>query len=350
MASPSKGFIQTVLGPIKPSDLGVTLSHEHVLWDASFMYKEPEERELGEAPVRMENLEWLKRNGLGSRDNLMNLNQSLAISELSRFKKVGGGSVVDMGNNGLHRNPEGLARVSKATGVNIVMGTGYYVGASHPKKLKHQSIREITREMVSEITLGVGDSGIKAGVIGEIGCSHPLMDTELKVIEAVAHAQSEKGAPVNIHPGQSQSSPMEILDLYRSFGGDASRLAFSHIGNRHGLDVDLTIELAKTGCFIDYDSFGNYQNPIVLPEKTFYALDDWQRIQCIREMINAGYRDRLLVAHDVFNKTDLRKYGGFGYDHIHQTVFPLMKMNGLSDEDIQALLVDNPASFFPIWK
>lgn len=348
MSLQTKGKVQTVLGPIAPSDLGVTLCHEHLLWDASFMYVEPEDRSLGEVNVSIENLEWLKRHGLGNKDNLMNTSVDVAVDELNRFKAVGGSTVIDMGNNGLHRDPVGLAQVSKSTGVNIVMGAGYYVGASHPKSLVKQSVREITSEIISDITIGVGDSGVKAGVIGEIGCSYPLLDTELKVLEASAYAQTKAGVSVNVHPGQSQASPMEILDLYRSFGGDPERIAFSHIGNRHGLDIDLTIELAKTGCYIDYDSFGNYQNPIVLPEKTFYALDDWDRINCIVEMKEAGFLDKLLIAHDVFNKTDLKMYGGFGYDHIHTTVIPLMHMNGLTNEDIQKMLVDNPAQFYQI--
>ena len=340
------GKIQTVLGVIEPDTLGVTLSHEHVLWNASFQYVEPEQREMGSEPVRMENLEWLKRNGVGNIDNLIQLDESLAVKELLRFKNNGGGAVVDMSNHGLHRTPEGLTRVSEATGLHIIMGTGYYVGASHPKELKKTRVDLLVDEMVTDITVGADGTPIKSGVIGEIGCSYPLTEAEIKVLEATAVAQSKTGVPVNIHPGQSQSSPMEIIDLYRSFGGDVKHTAISHIGNRHGLDIGLTLELARTGCYIDYDSFGNYQNPIILPEKTFYALDDWQRIQCIKELIDKGYLSQLLIAHDIFNKTDLRHYGGFGYDHIHKTVIPLMHMNGIKDEEIDKMLIDNPKRFF----
>jgi len=340
------GKIQTVLGAIEPDALGVTLAHEHILWDASFLYVEPDQREMGNEPVRIENLEWLKRNGVGNIDNLMQQDEALAVAELLRFKYIGGGAVVDMSNYGLHRNPEGLARVSEATGVHIIMGAGHYVGASHPKELKTTAVEVLAEEIVRDITVGVDETAIKSGVIGEIGCSYPLMETEIKVLEATAVAQRSIGAPVNIHPGQSQSSPLEIIDLYRSYGGDVKHTAISHIGNRHGLDIDLTLELARTGCYIDYDSFGNYQNPITLPEKTFYALDDWQRIQYIKKLIEKGYLNQLLIAHDIFNKIDLRRYGGFGYDHIHNTVIPLMHMNGIKDEEIGIMLVENPKRFF----
>jgi phosphotriesterase-related protein len=337
--------IQTVLGSIDPDRLGVTLSHEHLLWDASYMCQESSDKTIGNEPVKMKNLDWLKRHEHASIDNLKQLEENVAIDELRLFKNAGGSAVVDMGNNGLHRNPVGLAHISRATDVHIIMGSGYYVGASHPPALLRRSVSELIEEMKRDILVGVGETGIKAGILGEIGCSHPLRDSEIKVLKAVAETQSATGAPVNIHPGGSQSSPKEIIKLYDSFGGDIRHTAVSHICNRHGMDVDLTIELAKTGCYIEYDSFGNFTNPIILPEKTFYALNDWQRITCIKEMIDHGYLDRLLISHDVFHKTDLGRFGGFGYNHIQSTVIPLMRLNGTTENEIRSLLVDNPKRF-----
>jgi len=338
------GRVQTVLGTIDPKALGATLSHEHVLWDASFLFEKSVE-ELGHMPIRIENLDWLKRNGNGSIDNLKQVDEGIAVEELNRYKQAGGDTMVDMSNLGLHRDPEGLARVSRATGVKIIMGAGYYLGGSHPKDMVSRSVDELVEEMVRDLTFGVGDSGIRAGVIGEIGCSYPLQDTELKMLEAVAEAQKKTGAPVNIHPGRSQSMPLKLIERFHDFGGDVRHTAVSHISNRHGLDINLTIELAKTGCYIEYDSFGNYPTPLMLPEKTFCALSDWQRIECIKELIREGFLEKLLISHDVFHKTDLRKYGGYGYDHIHKTVIPMMKMNGLTDDMIHAMLVENPSRF-----
>ena len=341
--------VQTVLGTIDAGDMGVTLAHEHLLCDASFMFIEPEDvdqRELAYAPISIENLEWLKRNQIKSLDNLRLLDEELAIAELHRFKKEGGGTVVDMGNIGLGRDPAGLARISRATGVNIIMGAGYYVGSSHPPELAGKTEDDIADEIVHDITVGVGDTGIRAGIIGEIGCSYPLNDTEDKVLGAVARAQEMTGAPVNIHPGGSQTSPIEIVELLRDDGGDIDRTVMSHVGNRHGNDVDLTLELAGTGCFIEYDSFGNAQNPIKLPNKIMYGLSDWERLGCIKHLIDHGYLHQILISHDVFNKTDLRHYGGFGYDHILTTVVPLMRMRGITDEQIEVILVKNPKHMF----
>ena len=321
------------------------MAHEHLLCDASFMFVEPEnasQRALAYALISIENLEWIKRNQIRCLDNLRLLDEELAIAELRRYRKEGGGTVVDMGNIGLGRDPEGLARISRATGLNIVMGAGYYVESSHPPELASETEDDITDEIIRDITVGVGDTGIKAGVLGEIGCSCPLKDTEVKVLGAVARAQEMTGVPVNIHPGQSQTSPMEIIEVLRDNGGDINHTVMSHVGNRHGNDVDLTLELAETGCFIEYDSFGNAQNPIRLPNKVMFGLSDWERLGCIKHLIDHGYLHQILISHDVFNKTDLRHYGGFGYDHILTTVVPLMRMKGITDEQIQVILEKNP--------
>jgi phosphotriesterase-related protein len=339
------GNVQTVLGTIDAENMGITLAHEHLLCDSSFRFTEPEmdnQKTLAHATIRIENLDWIKRNQNKCLDNLKLLNEELAITELHRYKKKDGGTLVDVGNIGLHRNPEGLARISRATDINIIMGAGYYVGPSHPQELETKTEDEITNEIIRDITVGVGDTGIKAGILGEIGCSYPLKDTEVKVLGAVARAQETTGVPVNIHPGQSQTSPIEIIELLSDNGGNINQTVISHVGNRHGNDIDLTLELAETGCYIEYDSFGKAQNPIKLPKKIIYGLSDWERIGCIKHLIDHGYLQQILISHDVFNKTDLRHYGGFGYDHILTTVVPLMRMKGITDEQIHIILEKNP--------
>ena len=115
----TRGLIQTVTGDIDPDDLGVTLSHEHILCDSSFRFKEAEDKTRAYGPVSIENLDWHKRNQHGSLDNFRLLDETAAISELKLFKESGGDTIIEMGNIGLCRDPEGLARISKATGVNI---------------------------------------------------------------------------------------------------------------------------------------------------------------------------------------------------------------------------------------
>jgi phosphotriesterase-related protein len=102
----------------------------------------------------------------------------------------------------------------------------------------------------------------------------------------------------------------------------------------------MTIRLADTGCYIEYDLFGQAQHP--LNHKMKYSLSDWQRVEGIKQLIDQGYLNRILISHDVFHKIALRHYGGFGYDHIPTTVAHLMRMKGISLEQIHTILVVNP--------
>jgi phosphotriesterase-related protein len=337
------GKIQSVLGTLDPDNIGITLSHEHLLCDASFFFNEPTvvtQKVLAYEPVRIENLGWLRQNPSKSLDNLRLWDEELAIAELFRFKKAGGGTVVEMSNIGLGRDPRGLARISRATGVNIIMGGGYYVGLSHPQELSIKSVDSIAEEIVRDILVGVGETGIRAGMLGEIGCSDPLKENERKVLCGVAKAQRTTGVPVNIHPGNSDTAPLEVVELFREYGGDTSHTVISHVDNRIGSDIEMTLELAQTGCYIEYDLFGQAQHP--LSHKMKYSLSDWQRVEGIKQLIDHGFLHKLLISHDVFHKIALRRYGGFGYDHIPTTVANLMRMNEISEEQIKTVLIDNP--------
>jgi phosphotriesterase-related protein len=337
------GKIQTVLGTIDPDELGITLPHEHLICDSSFFFEEPTEvtqKALAYESVKIQNLGWLRQNPSKNLDNMKLLDEDLSISELNLFKKAGGCSIVEMSNIGLGRNPLALARISRATGLNIIMGAGYYVGLSHPPELENKSVDTIADEVVHDITAGVGSSGIKAGILGEIGCSEPMKEDELKVLKAAAVAQRKTGIPVNIHPGNSDKSPLEVVELFRDFGGDVSHTVISHVDNRIGNDLEMILELAKTGCYVEFDLFGQAQRP--LKHKMKYSLSDWQRVEGIKNLIDHGFLQRLLISHDVFHKIALRHYGGFGYDYILTTVVNLMRLNEISEEQIHSLLIKNP--------
>src|SRR5215470_1006718 len=151
---PMAGRVQTVLGPIEAADMGITLPHEHLLIDFTVMFKEPEgerERELARRPVDLDNLGWVRKNFSSSLDNLRLSDESVARDELTLYRDAGGRTVVDPTNRGLSRDPQALARVSRATGLNIVMGSGYYVAASHPRDMDTRTVDGIAREIVAEL-------------------------------------------------------------------------------------------------------------------------------------------------------------------------------------------------------
>ena len=210
------GKVQTVLGIIDADSLGVTLPHEHLVVDVSCLFVEPTEateKRLAHQPVSLENL-WCIRYGAPNLDNWKLQDEEIAIREASFFKRAGGDTIVDPSNIGLGRDPLALAHVSRATGLNVIMGSGYYVAPSHPADMDSKTEEDICAEIVREVTEGVADTGIRAGIIGEIGCSWPLTHNEEKVLRAAANAQRQTGAPLMIHPGRNARAPLEIIATY----------------------------------------------------------------------------------------------------------------------------------------
>ena len=337
------GMAQTVLGLIRPEELGPTTTHEHLLIDFKVMYHPPAEAtDLHKSlqPVSLENLAWVRYDQFRSRDNMEILDEELAISEALLFKRHGGKTIVDATTIGIGRDPLALARISRATGLNVIMGAGYYVGAAHPDGMDEKTAEEIGAQIVGELTIGVGDTGVKAGIIGELGCSWPLDDNERKVLIGGALAQRKTGAPILIHPGRNPQAPFEILDVLEAAGADIGRVIMGHL-DRTVFDDGLLLELANRGPYLEYDLWGW--------ETSFYPLGDVdiptdaQRIAWVKMLIDAGYGERIVLAHDVFAKTRLVAYGGFGMGHILENIVPRMRQKGISESDIDNMLVRNPA-------
>ena len=253
------GKVLTVLGPIDGKELGVTLTHEHLTIDhvkANFTEpKDSADRELAYKPVSYEILHWLRYNRTENKDNLKLPEEKKIIAEAMYFKRAGGGTIVDVTNRGINRDPKALVRISKATGLNIVMGSGYYLATSHPADMDKKAEEEITQEIVRDVTEGVDNTGVKAGLIGEIGCVWPLKDNERKSLIAAAKAQQMTGAPVNIHPGRKREAVFELVDIFKDAGGDLSRVVMSHVDVRVRSHED-RVKLAKTGCYLEYDNVG----------------------------------------------------------------------------------------------
>ena len=161
------GKVQTVLGLIQADDLGVTLTHEHLLLDESIYFVEPteaSEKKLAYEPVRMDNLYWVKTHWANHKDNIILNDEQLAIEEALLYKRAGGDTIVELSNIGLGRDPLGLARISRATGLNIVMGAGCYVGLSHHQEMAAKTEEEITEEIVRDIMVGVVVPGYALGL------------------------------------------------------------------------------------------------------------------------------------------------------------------------------------------
>ena len=342
-----KGKAQTVLGLVDGNELGFTLPHEHIFIDIRCYWIEPtdpEEKKLARQKITLENLHWARYHRRSCEDCLFFNDEEMAIRETMRFKKAGGGTIVDMSCNNIGRNPKGLVNVSKATGLNIIMGTSYYVGESYTPEMKMDSrtAEDIAQEFIRDITVGVGDTGIKAGVIGEIGTSWPVKEGEGKVLRAAVMAQQETGAVVNVHPGGSQDAASWCLKVLEEAGADLSRVVFSHMTRTFPIDArSARARLADKGCYLEYDIFGHDGSyPPFMADHD--VGNDAIRISQIRELIADGYLDKILISQDICYKINLSSYGGGGYALIPTVVIPVMLNRGMTEEQIHTITVENP--------
>ncbi len=339
------GFVQTVLGPIAADQLGVTLPHEHFYCNSTGPNFAPpqaaDDAELAASPITLEMRGWLEYNWQSNHDNLTLDDDATAIAEARHYKAAGGDAVIDVTPIGIGRNPQGLAAIARATGLHIVMGSAYYVGAAHPERVQTMTEDEIASEIVNEFAHGVGDTGIRPGVIGEVGCSWPLLDDERKVLQGAASAQQDLGAALYVHPGRHPDAPFEIMEILRRTGVDTTRVIICHI-ERTVQNLDALKELLSSGCLVEYDIFGIETTGSYFRNLGITVPSDSQRILQIKALNEAGYADRILISHDICFKHRLRKYGGSGYDHILRNVIPLMHANGFAPEDVSRLTTENP--------
>jgi len=322
---------------IEPSKLGFTQTHEHLL--VNLIPPGIREGMEGE-PITLENIGFLRRNWLSNVYNLYLDDEKVAIEELKRYKNSGGGAIAELTVIGIDRNPEALVRISKATGVHVVMGTGYYTAACHPAEIEDLPPEQIADILVSEFREGAGDTKIKPGIIGEIGLDWPLHPKEEKALRAATLAQIDTGASLNIHPGRAPEAPFDAIGIVKETGGDPERVVMSHL-DRTLFGLDEVLRLAETGCYLEYDLFG--QESSYYPISDIDMPNDATRIDYIMGLIERGYRDKILVSEDICHKTQLARYGGDGYNHILDNVLPIMRRKGMTEQDIEAVTVKNPA-------
>ena len=337
--------VQTVRGPIEPSALGPASVHEHlltVLDHVAFRLVDTAEgRAFEHADVSLETRWWVRQQWVSVRDNLRLTDEATAIRELARFGSVGGGAIADPTTEGIGRDPEALVRISEAAGVHVVMGAGYYVDGSHPAWIEDAADRSITDAIVADLVSGVGPARIRAGFIGEIGCSWPLTPRERRVLRAAGQAQRETGAPMMVHPGRDPRAIDEIVRELESTGADLERTTIAHLERTVGGPAEL-VALASRGPWVSFDTFGL--------ETAFYPLNpatimpnDGGRIALVEAVITAGYGDRILLAQDICQKHRLAAFGGHGYDHLLRDVVPMLVARGHSQAVVDDLVTSNPA-------
>jgi len=296
--------IMTVLGPIPVRQMGITLMHEHLFIDLCRVTRDPDH--------------WLN-------------DFNLTIKELSPFSAGGGRTLVDVTNRDLGRNPLGLCNVARTTGLNIVMGCGWYREPYYQPEIYEKTTEQVAGDIVAEIENGVGDTGVRPGIIGEIGCDRSYISpVEERSFRASARAHKRTGLTISTHVVRCTAG-LDQLDILEDEGVDLRRVIIGHCDTYP--DPQYHEAIAKRGAYVEFDCIR--------------SKFDWEiesRAQWVMLLIGKGYLRQILLSHDCCMKPHLHAYGGNGYDYVLRDFVPRLLAKGLSDEQIHVLLVENPAA------
>ncbi|OYD06813.1 phosphotriesterase family protein [Paludifilum halophilum] len=297
--------IRTVTGDIPPDRFGPAMIHEHMVLDLS--------RIRGDRNAVLYDSAFLNR-------------------ELNRLRKVGCGGIVEVTNRGMGREVRSLKTLSKRHGIPIVASTGYYKQTYYTEEVFQKSEEELSEIFISELTEGIRDTQIRAGIIAEIGSSlNEITEHEEKVFRAAIQGQKATGAPLSTHCELGTMGPAQ-LRLFTQTGANTAKISIGHQdlnGNREEHDA-----LLRTGCYIQFDTIG----------KNHYR-SDHDRIEDLLRLLDRGYGNQLMLSCDITKQSYWKVNGGFGYEYLFSTFLPELRRQGVSRKEIEAMMVHNPQRF-----
>jgi phosphotriesterase-related protein len=364
--------IETVCGPIKPEDMGITFVHEHIFLDIFTTWSkrradnlenmEPTEYQQNshstkdfflDLPIKLDFIGKMKKGEIRIKENEILDDEELMSKEILEFKKFGGGTLIEQSMPGIGRDPVALKTISNATGINIVASTGWYNWWSHPPYVKRKTADELSQIMIKDLTEGIADTGIKAGGIGECACTvpTPFHSEEQKVLIAAFKAQSQTGCPFTLHPAKFDPAKQGrliqagelYLDMIEKEDADKSKFYLSH-ADWFSWDLKYLMRLMDRGANLAFDTFGMSSD--VNRPRPYRPPEDYERVSDLVSLCNNGYEKQLLLSHDVCSRLQLKKYGGWGYSHILEHIVPDLRYYGIKEKQIKTMLIDNPKRIF----
>lgn len=335
------GLVQTVCGTVEPGALGQTLMHEHVLLDVRRPTHslrpgeaDPEAREL----LSLSNLAAV-RQGRPCVDNDVLGDFELMLEEISAFRNQGGGTIVELSNIGLGRDARGLARLSRASGLHVVMGAGWYQKDLHPVGFAERSVEELADVIVRDLVVGVDETGVRAGIIGEVGAEgNPVDPAEMLSVRAAGRASALTGAPITLHHGGFGEEKLRVLDALEAEGADPRQVVFGHTGSI-GDDLPLARTLLGRGVYVEADFLGATGSPW----GTLFPFTDRTVARGFAELVADGWGDQLVVGGDVCQRIQLSRFGGHGYGYVLDHFLPTLAEFGVGEAVLDAIMVQNPA-------
>jgi predicted metal-dependent phosphotriesterase family hydrolase len=299
--------IQTVTGPVSPGEIGFTLPAEHLYITSS------------------------------SPDGWQLNDEDVFAAELQAFSELGGTCLVDLTPPSLGRNPAGLAALSRRSGVAIVMSTGWYTDASLPPEdlLDRRSTGDIAEQLITEISGGEPQAGPRPGIIGEFGpVGRWLSPMDERLHRAYARAQKATGVPLSTHAWRCDVG-LAQLDLLEEEGVDPRRVAIGHCDSWPVLSY--WQRLAERGAYVQLDNL-SLQPPAV----------EQLLVRLVREMVELGHAERLLLSHDMAQAQELRTLGGHGLTYVSEHFLPALAAAGVPPETLQLITVSNPRALLTV--
>jgi predicted metal-dependent phosphotriesterase family hydrolase len=314
--------IRTVRGDIRPEELGITAPHEH-LWCDQKQY-----RGTGKGSFP------------GITEKMYMHDADLVEKELSLFHAAGGRAIAEMTTDGWGRDVRVLKSLSEKSGVHVIAISGFYVEDCLQDYFDEHEIDELADILVREITEGAEGSDIHTGLLKSAVSRRWIEGREEKGARAVARAQKRTGVAITTHTSASVrfeieggNIGMQHLDLFEEEGVDLRRVIVGHTDEN--ADVRQLLNVLERGAYVQFDTIG----------KTHWLLDE-TRIALLRQLVDAGYEDRIMLSTDRCRVSETRTHGGPGYAHVLTSFVPRLRQEGFTEKTIHSLLVDNPASIF----
>lgn len=334
-------LVQTVLGPVPVTDLGVTLTHEHILNDVSSWAHRTsslgwDPDDLAARPVTEDVLWDLRQDPFANLDNCRLDDLEVAVAEVQRFADLGGGTIVEATGLGIGRDLAGLREVSRRTGVHVVAGTGFYLDAAQPADVKGLPAGRIAELVLADVRDGVG--GVRPGIVGEVGVGSEFTPAERASLEGACLAVAETGLALQVHLPAWFRIAEQVLDVVETAGVDPARVVLCHMGPS-GEDLRYQEQVLARGCVVQYDMIGM---EVFYADQGVQCPSDEENARWLTRLAERGHLDRLLVSQDIFLKSLLRRHGGPGYAHVLQYFVPRLRRHGWDDAAVTRLLVDNP--------
>ena len=299
----------TVLGPVPPDQLGVTLLHEHLIFDLRF--SDPDE-------------------------NRRMVDPAVAVEDMRRLSAAGGRALVEQSCQGIGRNPYLLRQIAEQCHIHIIASTGFYRVGAHPAYVSTESVQPLADRMIRDVKEGIDGTDVRAGLIAEIATegAAPFTEVQLKVYRAAALAQRATGLSISAHCWCGGGA-LPLIELLAAAGVPAERILIHHVGaNRTPLQT--AIEILATGARIMVDCVGYTE------ADGFIGWDDHDRADFVAALFQHNYGDQVTISKDLCRKSHFTRFGGHGHRYLLAEFVPMLRNAGLSDANLQQLLVETP--------